>query len=196
MLLKSKQKVSFAIDTRAITTLTWACFDKFRFEHEAVSTARTIPAPLPAVRPVRCPARETGGLRLRKLWFSSAGLQPSSSNQTHSSFQPRWQRYGPCAAWHGRLAACTRPWKFSVSAPNTALHQSLFLKKYNILSSNYPAKSLEYVFEKLKACPDHSERSSDEGSMTTSAMVIREITWNFWRVGRTARFFLDEICSV
>ena len=81
MLLKSKKKVYFAIDPRAITTLTWACFDKFSFAHEAVSTARMIPAPLLAVWPARCLARETGGLRLRKLLFSSAGVQPSSPNQ-------------------------------------------------------------------------------------------------------------------
>jgi len=78
--------------------------------------------------------------------------------------------------WLARETGGLRLWKISVRAPTTALHQSLFLKKYDILSSNYPANSPEYDFEKLKAFPNHSERSSDEGSMSTSATVIREIT--------------------
>ena len=124
MLLKSKEKVSFAIDTRAITTLRWACFDKFRFAHEGVSTASTIPAPLPAVPPARCLARETGGLRLRKLSFLSAGVQPSSPNQqcVCASFQPRCKRYGPCAGWHGRLAAC------GCGRSRLGLQQKLFIR--------------------------------------------------------------------
>ena len=78
--------------------------------------------------------------------------------------------------WLARETGGLRLWKLSVRAATTALHQSLFLKKYGILSLNYSAKSPEYVFEKLKAFPDHSERSSDEGFMSTSATVIREIT--------------------
>ena len=101
------------------------------FQFQSNARALILPTPLTALQPVRCLARETGGLRL---------------------------------------------WKLSVRAPTTALHQSLFLKKYDILSSNYPANSPEYDFEKLKAFPDHSERSSNEGFMSTSATVIREIT--------------------
>ena len=78
--------------------------------------------------------------------------------------------------WLARETGGLRLWKISVRAPTTALHQSLFLKKYDILSSNYPANSPEYDFEKLKAFPDHSERSSNEGFISTSATVIREIT--------------------
>ena len=92
---------------------------------------RTHPAPRPAVRPARCLARDTGGLR----FVEALG-----------------------------------------GAPTTCSSSELIFEEIDILSLDNSAKSSEYVSEKLGASSDDSESSSDEGSMTTLATVIHEIT--------------------
>ena len=184
MLLKSKEKAYFAIDTRAITTLRWACFDKFRFAHEGLYQPRARFQP-------RCqryrPLAAWHG-RLAACGCGSSRFRPRACSLPVPINSAYAQAVRP-VRWLARETSGLRLWKISVRAPKTTLHQSLFLKKYDILSSNFSANSPEYDFEKLKAFPDHSERSSNEGFISTSATVIREIMWNLWRVGRTARFF-------